>query len=400
MEKFWKLIKDRESTCDIYQNYHLTSLSPWLVDQVQENHAFLAHLIWDPQNQLSIDPALFSEHETLVAFHFSEIWSHPLFPFLLCFFTSKTKKESKIEKYLFLLSETKNPSLFASLLPPFPSFCKHAQNRGIGEGDGSFPYTKIIGKKGIIRSSILRLTHLMFSVCLFLPWRKVREFRPFPFIAKQFFTISSSFVFLQICFFSCRRNWFYLGMFELTWAFRKDKIGFKFFRCRLMGCLCFKAAAKTDGVNPSNQTGISTKSSKRVVAPSTKDQLSLSSANADDEAVIAHARSRRKEPETNGFQITIDKAASAAIDRTKRGGSHQRRATVTDANSEVEIVVRTHTNEEKDLDIVGSVPSAFSGDHTAAGWPTWLSSVSAEAVRGWSPRRADSFEKLDKVMVL
>jgi hypothetical protein len=189
-------------------------------------------------------------------------------------------------------------------------------------------------------------------------------------------------------------------MVELTCAFRKDKIGFKFFRCRLMGCLCFKAAAKPDGVNPSKQAGLSRKSSKRVAASSTKDQPTPSLANTDDEAVIARARSRRKEPETNGFQITIGKAASAAIDRTKRGGSHKRRATVADANSQEEIVGRTGINEDKGLDIVGGVPTPFSGDHTAAGWPTWLSSVSAEAVRGWLPRRADSFEKFDKVMVL
>jgi hypothetical protein len=189
-------------------------------------------------------------------------------------------------------------------------------------------------------------------------------------------------------------------MVELTCAFRKNKIGFKFFRCRLMGCLCFKAAAKPDGVNPSNQTGLSRKSSKRVAASSTKDEPNPSLENTDDEVVIARARSRRKEPETNGFKITIDKTASAAIDRTKRGGSHKRRATVADANSQEDFAGRTDINEDKGLDMVGGVPTPFSGDHTAPGWPTWLSSVSAEAVRGWSPRRADSFEKLDKVMVL
>lgn len=31
------------------------------------------------------------------------------------------------------------------------------------------------------------------------------------------------------------------------------------------------------------------------------------------------------------------------------------------------------------------------------GWPTWLSSAAGDAVSGWTPRRADSFEKLEKV---
>lgn len=43
------------------------------------------------------------------------------------------------------------------------------------------------------------------------------------------------------------------------------------------------------------------------------------------------------------------------------------------------------------------VPRAVEGEQVAAGWPPWLVSVAAEAVRGWVPRRAESFEKLDKV---
>ncbi|XP_041998645.1 protein IMPAIRED IN BABA-INDUCED STERILITY 1-like [Salvia splendens] len=33
----------------------------------------------------------------------------------------------------------------------------------------------------------------------------------------------------------------------------------------------------------------------------------------------------------------------------------------------------------------------------AAGWPVWLSAVAGEAIQGWAPLRADSFEKLEKI---
>ncbi|KAL2244118.1 UNVERIFIED_CONTAM: putative serine/threonine-protein kinase [Sesamum indicum] len=36
------------------------------------------------------------------------------------------------------------------------------------------------------------------------------------------------------------------------------------------------------------------------------------------------------------------------------------------------------------------------GEQVAAGWPSWLSAVAGEAINGWTPRRADSFEKIDK----
>lgn len=46
---------------------------------------------------------------------------------------------------------------------------------------------------------------------------------------------------------------------------------------------------------------------------------------------------------------------------------------------------------------ISRVPKATVGEQVAAGWPSWLSSAAGEAVQGWLPRHADTFEKLDKV---
>ncbi|XP_031381590.1 probable serine/threonine-protein kinase At1g54610 [Punica granatum] len=43
------------------------------------------------------------------------------------------------------------------------------------------------------------------------------------------------------------------------------------------------------------------------------------------------------------------------------------------------------------------VPKAAEGEQVAAGWPAWFSAVAGEAINGWLPRRADTFEKLDKI---
>ncbi|KAM7476944.1 hypothetical protein LguiB_024187 [Lonicera macranthoides] len=37
------------------------------------------------------------------------------------------------------------------------------------------------------------------------------------------------------------------------------------------------------------------------------------------------------------------------------------------------------------------------GEQVAAGWPSWLSTYVGEAIDGWLPRRADTFEKIDKI---
>ncbi|CAN8314145.1 unnamed protein product [Cochlearia groenlandica] len=47
--------------------------------------------------------------------------------------------------------------------------------------------------------------------------------------------------------------------------------------------------------------------------------------------------------------------------------------------------------------IISNVPRSAEAELIAAGWPYWLTSVAAEAIKGWVPRRADSFQILDKI---
>ncbi|CAH8306117.1 unnamed protein product [Eruca vesicaria subsp. sativa] len=42
-------------------------------------------------------------------------------------------------------------------------------------------------------------------------------------------------------------------------------------------------------------------------------------------------------------------------------------------------------------------PKNLLGDQVAAGWPPWLTEVCGEALNGWLPRKADSFEKIEKI---
>ncbi|XP_021900941.1 probable serine/threonine-protein kinase At1g09600 [Carica papaya] len=43
------------------------------------------------------------------------------------------------------------------------------------------------------------------------------------------------------------------------------------------------------------------------------------------------------------------------------------------------------------------VPKAIEGEQVAAGWPSWLAAVAGEAIKGWTPRHANTFEKLEKI---
>jgi hypothetical protein len=45
----------------------------------------------------------------------------------------------------------------------------------------------------------------------------------------------------------------------------------------------------------------------------------------------------------------------------------------------------------------GSFTNRARREQVAGGWPAWLSAVTGEAIDDWTPRRADFFEKIDKV---
>lgn len=45
---------------------------------------------------------------------------------------------------------------------------------------------------------------------------------------------------------------------------------------------------------------------------------------------------------------------------------------------------------------LSNLPKHVHGEQVAAGWPSWLVAVAGEALNGWIPRRADTFEKIDK----
>ena len=46
---------------------------------------------------------------------------------------------------------------------------------------------------------------------------------------------------------------------------------------------------------------------------------------------------------------------------------------------------------------LSNLPKHLRGEQVAAGWPMWLSDACGEVLNGWIPRRADTFEKIDKV---
>lgn len=160
-----------------------------------------------------------------------------------------------------------------------------------------------------------------------------------------------------------------------------------------MGCICSKESSSSNDdqreVNksqvhllPQEINGYGGEGSTRSRPPSrVQSGGSLSGSSRPPSKVNSLTNNK------HGDDHPGEKVKTIVVERPSSRGSHHRRATV-------DLGVN---GGQKPISRIISMPRGTHGEQVVAGWPSWLSSVAGEAIQGWVPRRADSFEKLDKI---
>lgn len=149
-----------------------------------------------------------------------------------------------------------------------------------------------------------------------------------------------------------------------------------------MGCACGKPFVIEDS-----------RGSPRQRLPASRLPAAAAPLQADAPAKrMAAAVSSLMREEVVGVRVD---AVAQVVAVEKRVGSGPIRANGMDADRRR--VMERPAQRSHPMQVIGTVPKAVEGEQVAAGWPPWLAAVAGEAIRGWVPRRADSFEKLDKV---
>ncbi|XP_004494661.1 probable serine/threonine-protein kinase At1g54610 [Cicer arietinum] len=109
----------------------------------------------------------------------------------------------------------------------------------------------------------------------------------------------------------------------------------------------------------------------------------------------------------------IGREASSGIISEKKGSGDESNRKVDEASAEaasngegntvVEVdnggdrVQRSERRRSKANPRLSNPPKHLHGEQVAAGWPPWLTAVCGEALNGWIPRKADTFDKIDKI---
>ncbi|XP_027113272.2 probable serine/threonine-protein kinase At1g09600 isoform X1 [Coffea eugenioides] len=155
---------------------------------------------------------------------------------------------------------------------------------------------------------------------------------------------------------------------------------------RAMGCVCSKGAyiSKNRGRDKESKKA----SSKRFIASSRKEEVVVEVDNGANDATARLISTENVEKSAGSTPPSRDEAekTSAVVE-----------------NSMVPQMPETGafgggmSGREPQMSRIFSVRNGVDGAQTVAGWPSWLTAVAGEAIKGWIPRKADSFEKLDKI---
>ncbi|KAF4346648.1 hypothetical protein G4B88_006969 [Cannabis sativa] len=165
-----------------------------------------------------------------------------------------------------------------------------------------------------------------------------------------------------------------------------------------MGCICTKRASGkdiTEEYEKGNELGKTT-SIQMVVAPSSpKREKFLVEVDVDRFVhPLSPATSRAKASQASGSFHTKPKEEDnrVVIVEGRPSAQQQRMATTLDLGSS-----KANQPMSRIFSIVNRKEIGVAGwdPKEDAGWPSWLTSVAGDAVKGWAPRKAESFEKLD-----
>ncbi|KAL2456584.1 Protein kinase superfamily protein [Abeliophyllum distichum] len=157
-----------------------------------------------------------------------------------------------------------------------------------------------------------------------------------------------------------------------------------------MGCICSKGSNADDYVTE-NETKKEKELNKfpvQMVAPLCREEVIVGVVNNPKTEGSLHSRSKTT-PELNQISNkpgnVEENGKTRIVERPKNG--HQRRST---ADMGV-------NGTQQTMSRIVTMPHGAKVEQVAAGWPSWLASVAGEAIQGWVPRTAESYEKLNKI---
>lgn len=147
-----------------------------------------------------------------------------------------------------------------------------------------------------------------------------------------------------------------------------------------MGCICSKGGSPHSHTIE-KESKVSKKSAQRLISSSRQDDVGVEVDGGGNDATT---------------RLISTESAEVATGTTPPPVVYEKPKTpnLSDRRPGVDVGV---SGQRSNMSRILSMRNGVDGAQVAAGWPSWLTNVAGEAIKGWIPRKADSFEKLDKI---
>lgn len=124
----------------------------------------------------------------------------------------------------------------------------------------------------------------------------------------------------------------------------------------------------------------------------------ISASGPSSSEIVAADKKRDRNKDTNIESGTAEKDLNVNVETSNsNGGQEEQNGVVQKVEKDGNVRRRGEKRRSKLNPRLSNPTKNLHGEQVAAGWPAWLSAVAGEAINGWIPRRADTFEKIDKV---
>ncbi|KAJ7946554.1 Serine/threonine protein kinase [Quillaja saponaria] len=157
-----------------------------------------------------------------------------------------------------------------------------------------------------------------------------------------------------------------------------------------MGCICSKGCFSNQYVAENHVKDEDDKSSKRLAITVRGEEAVVEIDGDGNDATARLISNPLKEGNVGSTPISSDEGEKKA----ETTGKPTKPLDQSCSSMEVE---STGGQGLPRMSRITSVTRGERGAQVVAGWPSWLTTVAGEAISGWVPRKADSFEKLDKI---
>ncbi|KAE8724793.1 putative serine/threonine-protein kinase [Hibiscus syriacus] len=159
-----------------------------------------------------------------------------------------------------------------------------------------------------------------------------------------------------------------------------------------MGCICSKGARANDYVE--NNHGKRDKAHKNSRKTAKKRSVSFER----DNGVVETDATARLISDQQPNNSAVSGPSPSSYDEEKKAASSvvERSPSQLQTRSTMEAEAMGGQGQPRISRIVNAT-GGQRGAQVVAGWPSWLAAVAGEAINGWIPRKAESFEKLEKI---